>query len=83
MDMNVNKLRGYMALVGQEPCLLDGTIYENIQWGALDPSQVTKSQVYEAARLANVHTFIENLPLGYDTPVGEKGGMLSGGQKQR
>ncbi|KAI9218474.1 P-glycoprotein [Blastocladiella britannica] len=81
--MNVVSLRTHISLVGQEPMLFDGTIIDNIKYGAVDPSKVTDEDAYEAARNADVHAFIMSLPQGYQTPVGEKGGMLSGGQKQR
>ncbi|KAJ3280944.1 Multidrug resistance protein 1 [Borealophlyctis nickersoniae] len=75
-------LRKYMALVGQEPVLFDMTIKENILWGT-DREDVTDEEVYEAARMANIHLFASELPQGYDTGVGDKGSQLSGGQKQR
>ncbi|KAJ3361960.1 Multidrug resistance protein 1 [Allomyces javanicus] len=82
-SIDVNSLRSTIALVGQEPVLLTGTILDNIKYGAVNPDAATDEDVYEAARTANVHDFITSLPLGYQTPVGEKGGQLSGGQKQR
>ncbi|KAH0484315.1 MAG: hypothetical protein KVP17_001322, partial [Porospora cf. gigantea B] len=79
-DINVVSLRGNLGLVSQEPVLFDGSISENIQNGKLDADL---SQIYEAARMANAHTFIEEQPDGYDTDVGKGGCQLSGGQKQR
>uniref|UniRef100_A0A061QMA6 Abc transporter b family member 28-like n=1 Tax=Tetraselmis sp. GSL018 TaxID=582737 RepID=A0A061QMA6_9CHLO len=70
-----------VALVGQEPVLFDGTIFDNIAYGRR--GNCTREEVEEAARLANAHEFIKDLPQGYDTYVGHSGGMLSGGQRQR
>ncbi|KAJ3036334.1 Multidrug resistance protein 1 [Rhizophlyctis rosea] len=75
-------LRAHMALVGQEPVLFDMTIRENILWGT-DRTDVTDQELEEVARMANIHKFASELPNGYDTRVGDKGGQLSGGQKQR
>eukprot|EP00386_Alphamonas_edax_P014233 GDKI01043790.1.p1 GENE.GDKI01043790.1~~GDKI01043790.1.p1 ORF type:complete len:1433 (+),score=480.23 GDKI01043790.1:114-4412(+) len=82
-DLNVKHWRSQVGLVGQEPVLFQGTIRENIAWGALDPSSVTLDQVIEAAKMANAHDFIDKFPAKYDTQVGARGGQLSGGQKQR
>ncbi|KAI9141757.1 ATP-binding cassette transporter protein [Paraphysoderma sedebokerense] len=81
--INIKALRSMLSLVSQEPCLFDGTILDNIKYGAIDPSTATADEVYEAAKQANVHEFIMSLPHRYDTMVGEKGTLLSGGQKQR
>ncbi|GMS77892.1 hypothetical protein PENTCL1PPCAC_67, partial [Pristionchus entomophagus] len=78
--MNVKHLRSQIAVVGQEPTLFNYSIRENIAYGIPD---ATEHQIEDAARLANAHAFITNLPAGYDTVVGERGGQLSGGQKQR
>ncbi|KAI8821160.1 P-loop containing nucleoside triphosphate hydrolase protein [Fimicolochytrium jonesii] len=75
-------LRRHMALVGQEPVLFDMSIRENIMWGT-DREDVTEEEMMEAAKMANIYTFASELPQGFDTPVGDKGGQLSGGQKQR
>lgn len=80
-DWNLQNLRSHMALVGQEPVLFNLTVRENIAYGAI--GKVDDAMIYDAAKLANIHTFVSELPLGYDTMVGEKGGQLSGGQKQR
>ncbi|KAF4322073.1 hypothetical protein BBO99_00003543 [Phytophthora kernoviae] len=78
--LNVKWLRQQIGLVGQEPVLFPTTIMENIRHRA--PS-ATDDQVMEAAKLANAYTFIKELPQGFDTTVGERGGQMSGGQKQR
>ncbi|KAL8154316.1 hypothetical protein V2J09_012076 [Rumex salicifolius] len=76
----VKWLRSQMGLVSQEPCLFDTTIRENILFGKDDASM---DEVIEVAKAANAHAFISQLPLGYDTQVGERGVQVSGGQKQR
>nr|XP_042898476.1 ATP-dependent translocase ABCB1 isoform X2 [Parasteatoda tepidariorum] len=81
-DMNVSNLRSHIGLVSQEPVLFSYSLAENIAYG--DNSRtVTMDEIIEAAKQANIHSFIASLPLGYDTPVGDKGAQLSGGQKQR
>ncbi|KAH6559790.1 hypothetical protein BASA61_000416 [Batrachochytrium salamandrivorans] len=80
-EWNLKHLRSQMALVGQEPILFNMSIKDNIGYGAIN--EFTDSNIIDAAKLANIHDFISALPKGYDTPVGEKGGLLSGGQKQR
>ncbi len=73
-------LRQAIGLVQQDVYLFDGTIGENIAYGR---PGATQEEIVEAARRANIHEFIETLPAGYDTVVGERGSRLSGGQKQR
>jgi subfamily B ATP-binding cassette protein MsbA len=73
-------LRGAIGVVPQEPALFSGTIRENIAYAR--PS-ATEADVQAAARAAHAHEFIERLPLGYETLVGERGVKLSGGQRQR
>ncbi|XVE68022.1 hypothetical protein DITRI_Ditri09bG0035000 [Diplodiscus trichospermus] len=73
-------LRSQMGLVSQEPALFATTIKENILFGKEDASM---EEVIEAAKAANAHNFICNLPQSYDTQVGERGVQMSGGQKQR
>lgn len=71
-----------MAIVTQEPILFGRSIAENIKYGLAD-DDVSMESVIEAAKQANIHDFIESLPLKYETNVGQKGTQLSGGQKQR
>jgi ABC-type multidrug transport system fused ATPase/permease subunit len=73
-------LRDQIGYVLQDTVLFRGTIFENIAFGRPD---ATKEDVIAAAKLANAHDFIMAMPLGYDTPVGERGLTLSGGQRQR
>ncbi len=72
-------LRSQMGLVTQDPFLFSGTVMENIRYGKLEASD---EDVYEAAKAANAHHFIERLPQGYETSLGERGGTLSQGQRQ-
>lgn len=81
--MQLNNLRGHMALVGQEPVLFDVSIGENTRYGIPDGQTVDQEQVVAVARASNIHDFVTGLPAGYDTRVGDKGLRLSGGQKQR
>ena len=73
-------LRDQIAIVPQETLLFGGTIYENIRYGKLEASE---AQIIEAAKNANAHDFIMELPDKYQTIVGERGIRLSGGQRQR
>ncbi len=73
-------LRERIALVSQEPILFSDTIAANLRLGKPD---ATDEEIREAARKAGALDFIESLPLGFATPVGERGGLLSGGQRQR
>ena len=79
-DVTQKSLRESIGLVQQDVYLFDGTIAQNIAYGK--PS-ATAEEIREAARRANIADFIEGLPEGYDTQVGERGSHLSGGQKQR
>ena len=79
-DVTQQSLRRAIGLVQQDVYLFDGTIGENIAYGK---PGATAEEVAEAARRANIDAFIESLPQGYDTIVGERGSRLSGGQKQR
>lgn len=69
-----------MGYVSQEVFLFHGTVRENIAYGR---AEATQSEIEDAARLAEAHEFIIQLPNGYDTVVGERGQKLSGGQRQR
>lgn len=73
-------LRRQIGIVPQDPLLFSGTVAENI---ALTDPQATSESIVEAARQADAHDFIMQLPAGYSTPVGERGASLSGGQRQR
>ncbi|KAG8190233.1 hypothetical protein JTE90_011954 [Oedothorax gibbosus] len=79
-DLNVGWLRDHIGLVGQEPVLFSMTIAENIRYGKND---ATQEEIENAAKTANIHTFINTLPLKYETLIGDRGAQLSGGQKQR
>ena len=79
-DVTFESLRGQMALVSQEVVIFDQTVAENIACGKLDAS---REEIVVAAKAANAHEFIEGLPEGYDTRLGEQGTRLSGGQRQR
>ena len=87
--LNLRWLRQQARLVQQEPVLFAGTVYDNIVNGLVGTrwehaSREDKlARVQEAARIAFAHNFIAGLPNGYDTAIGERGGLLSGGQKQR
>lgn len=73
-------LRDSIAYVPQEPMMFHRSITDNIAYGHLDAGE---RQIMAAAKMANAHDFIKNLPKGYDTLVGERGTKLSGGQRQR
>ena len=79
-SLNLKWLRSNIGIVSQEPVLFDTTIIENIRFGK---ENVTMAQIETAAKNANAHDFISQLPDGYNTHVGEGGTQLSGGQKQR
>ena len=79
-EVTFESLRGQMALVSQEVVIFDQTVAENIACGKLDAS---REEIVKAAKAANAHDFIEALPEGYDTRLGEQGTRLSGGQRQR
>lgn len=79
-DFSKSQLRSFIGIVPQEPILFNNTIGYNIAYGK---SQAPSSEVIKAAKAANLHKFIDGLPLKYRTEVGERGIKLSGGQKQR
>jgi ATP-binding cassette subfamily B protein len=79
-DYKLKSLRENIGIVQQDVIVFCGSIFENILYGKPD---ATHEEVFQAAKRANIHEFIESLPNGYDTYVGERGVKLSGGQKQR
>ncbi|CAF3676748.1 unnamed protein product, partial [Rotaria sordida] len=80
LDYNLKQLRQNIGVVSQEPILFGMSVYENIRFGKVN---ATRTEIEEAARLANAHHFITQLPNKYETLVGERGLQLSGGEKQR
>uniref|UniRef100_A0A8D3E5A2 ATP-binding cassette, sub-family B (MDR/TAP), member 4 n=1 Tax=Scophthalmus maximus TaxID=52904 RepID=A0A8D3E5A2_SCOMX len=81
-DLNIHWLRSHIGIVSQEPLLFDCTLAENIAYGD-NTRTVTLKEIEAAAKAANIHNFIQELPQKYDTQAGDKGTQLSGGQKQR
>ncbi len=79
-QLRLNNLRGAIGFVSQDVFLFHGTVRENISYGTFDASL---DQIVAAAKTAEAHEFIKELPQGYDTIVGERGQKLSGGQRQR
>ncbi len=79
-EVELLSLRRQIGIVPQETLLFGGTVRENILYGRLDAGQ---EELFAAAKAANAHAFIRQLPNGYDTVVGERGVKLSGGQRQR
>jgi ATP-binding cassette subfamily B protein len=79
-DVTLRSLRAQISIVLQDVFLFHGTARENILFGRQD---ATEREMIEAAKIANAHDFISQLPDGYDTLIGERGVKLSGGQKQR
>ncbi|MCA9796342.1 MAG: ABC transporter ATP-binding protein, partial [Candidatus Eremiobacteraeota bacterium] len=79
-EVTIESLRTQVGTVIQESVLFGGTIAENIACGRTD---YTREQIVEAAKVANAEEFIERMPEGYDTDIGERGVRLSGGQRQR
>ncbi len=79
-DVKLASLRRAIAVISQDPFLFSTTVRENIAFGAPD---ATDDEIEHAARLAQAHEFIADLPDGYDTVIGERGITLSGGQRQR
>uniref|UniRef100_A0A3P9D7T9 ATP-binding cassette sub-family B member 5 n=1 Tax=Maylandia zebra TaxID=106582 RepID=A0A3P9D7T9_9CICH len=81
-NLNIHWLRSQIGIVSQEPVLFDCSLAENIAYGD-NSRKVSMDEIEAAAKAANIHNFIEGLPLKYDTQAGDKGTQLSGGQKQR
>ena len=79
-DVTVSSLRTQVGIVPQETTLFNGSVYDNILYGRLE---ATKEEVEMAAKAANAHDFILELPQGYDTSLGDRGVNISGGQRQR
>jgi subfamily B ATP-binding cassette protein MsbA len=79
-DVTLRSLRSQVALVSQQTILFNDSVRNNIAYGIADPPE---HNIIEAARAAHAHQFIEELPQGYDTVIGEAGVKLSGGQRQR
>ncbi len=81
-ELDVMWLRAQIGLVEQEPVLFSGSVHDNIASGS-PTSEASREKVIEAAKIANAHEFIMNMPQGYDSDVGVGGSLVSGGQKQR
>src|SRR5918998_694914 len=79
-ELSLNTLRESVAVLLQETLVFDGTVRQNIAYGK---PRATKEEIVAAAKAADAHEFIETLPEGYDTIIGQKGRLLSGGQRQR
>jgi ABC-type multidrug transport system fused ATPase/permease subunit len=79
-DLSLKSLREQVSVVLQDPLLFSGTIEENIRYGNLEASE---EDLRAAARAANAHDFITDLPEGYETALGEGGAQISGGERQR
>jgi ATP-binding cassette subfamily B protein len=79
-DVTTRSVRSAVGLIQQDPFLFDGTIKDNIRYSEMEASDET---VIEAAKIAQIHDFIDQLPLKYDSEIGERGTGLSGGQRQR
>ncbi len=78
-DLKIKDLRQLIGMVSQESILFNDTVLNNISFGI----NASKEDVIKAAKIANAHEFIEKLPNGYETNIGDRGGKLSGGQRQR
>ncbi len=79
-DLMINDLRSLMGIVSQETILFNGTVIDNIAFGM---TNVSEEEVIAAARVANAHDFIMQMPEGYQTNIGDRGIKMSGGQRQR
>jgi ATP-binding cassette, subfamily B, bacterial len=82
-EVSVRSLRRAIAVVSDDPFLFSATVAENIAYARAGGPPVTRAEIELAARRAQAHEFVERLPQGYDTRVGERGLTLSGGQRQR
>lgn len=80
LDINIAKFRNQVSFISQDSFIFSASAYENISYGRPGSD---KKEIIAAAKIANIHNFIESLPEGYDTFLGERGVSLSGGQKQR
>ncbi|OWT56271.1 lipid A export permease/ATP-binding protein MsbA [Candidimonas nitroreducens] len=80
-ELTLRSLRQQLSLVSQDVVLFEGSIAENVGYGALHDA--SKEEIHAALEAANLHTFVDGLPEGLDTPVGENASKLSGGQRQR
>ncbi|PKQ69866.1 ABC transporter ATP-binding protein [Raineya orbicola] len=78
-EITMHSLRKQMGIVSQEAILFNDTVFNNIAFG----KEATMEEVIQAAKIAHAHEFIEKLPQGYHTNIGERGSQLSGGQRQR
>ena len=79
-DCIISDVRALMGIVSQETVLFNASVFDNIAFGL---QGVTEAQVMEAARVANAHEFIMQMPEGYQTNIGDRGVKMSGGQRQR
>ncbi|WP_317899763.1 ABC transporter ATP-binding protein [Aurantibacillus circumpalustris] len=79
-QLTIESIRNQIGIVSQESILFNDTVFNNIAFGL---QNIKETDVIEAAKIANAHEFIEKLPQGYHTNIGDRGGKLSGGQKQR
>jgi len=79
-NLVISDLRGLMGIVSQETILFNDTVFNNIAFGM---ENISHEEVMAAAKVANAHEFIERMPEGYDTNIGDRGAKLSGGQRQR
>lgn len=80
-EIRLSSLRALMGIVSQETVIFNDTVRSNVAYGMT--ARFTEAQIEAAARAANAHAFISELPQGYDTLLGERGARLSGGQRQR
>lgn len=79
-DLKLQSLRKHIGVVTQESVLFNDSVFNNIAFGM---ENISKEDIINAAKIANAHDFIIQMPNGYDTTIGDRGGKLSGGQKQR